>query len=163
MRGLLHEGLIEQHDVSRWTYYTLKIGNEQQTEQQRAEPTDEERILAHVREHGSISNAECRDLLGVKLQRASYLLNHRLLGFLCSRRCPGDLILRTYDLIRALRDAGVPVVGGFQSPMEKECLELLLRGSRRYRAGALRGAGKRDRTACAGVAGCGQAAVRAGA
>jgi predicted HTH transcriptional regulator len=74
LRGLLHEGLIEQHGVSRWTYYTLKIGNEQQTEQQRAEPTDEERILAHVREHGSISNAECRDLLGVKLQRASYLL-----------------------------------------------------------------------------------------
>lgn len=42
--------------------------------------------------------------------------------------CPGDLIIRTYDLIRALRDAGVPVIGGFHSPMEKECLELLLRG-----------------------------------
>jgi predicted Rossmann fold nucleotide-binding protein DprA/Smf involved in DNA uptake len=56
------------------------------------------------------------------------LLDHRLLGFLCSRRCPGDLIIRTYDLIRALRDAGVPVIGGFHSPMEKECLDLLLRG-----------------------------------
>lgn len=56
------------------------------------------------------------------------LLSHRLLGFLCSRRCPGDLIIRTYDLIRALRDAGVPVIGGFHSPMEKECLDLLLRG-----------------------------------
>ena len=28
-----------------------------------------------------------------------------------------------------MRDAGVPVVGGFQTPMEKECLRLLLRGS----------------------------------
>ena len=27
-------------------------------------------------------------------------------------------------------DAGVPVIGGFHSPMEKECLELLLRGTR---------------------------------
>jgi len=41
---------------------------------------------------------------------------------------PGDVILRTYDLVRALRDAGVATVGGFHTPMEKECLTLLLRG-----------------------------------
>jgi len=29
---------------------------------------------------------------------------------------------------RALRDAGVAVVGGFHSPMERECLDILLRG-----------------------------------
>lgn len=34
----------------------------------------EERILTHVRQHGSISNTECRNLLSVDLQRASYLL-----------------------------------------------------------------------------------------
>ena len=34
----------------------------------------EERILAHVREHDSISNTECRSLLSIDLQRASYLL-----------------------------------------------------------------------------------------
>jgi len=28
-----------------------------------------------------------------------------------------------------MRDVGIPVVGGFQTPMEKECLRLLLRGS----------------------------------
>jgi predicted Rossmann fold nucleotide-binding protein DprA/Smf involved in DNA uptake len=33
-----------------------------------------------------------------------------------------------YDLARALRDAGVPIIGGFHSPMEQECLALLLRG-----------------------------------
>ena len=27
-----------------------------------------------------------------------------------------------------MRDAGIPVIGGFQTPMEKECLRLLLRG-----------------------------------
>ena len=57
------------------------------------------------------------------------LLEEPLTALLCSQRCPGDLILKTYDLARAMRDAGVPVIGGFQTPMEKECLRLLLRGS----------------------------------
>lgn len=56
------------------------------------------------------------------------ILNRSLLGFFCSAKCPGDVILRTYDVARALRDGGVPVIGGFHSPMEKECLDLLLRG-----------------------------------
>jgi hypothetical protein len=34
--------------------------------------------------------------------------------------------LKTYDLARDLRDADVPVIGGFHTPMEKECLRLLL-------------------------------------
>ena len=57
------------------------------------------------------------------------LLEKLLTALFCSNRCPGDLILKTYDLARAMRDAGVPVVGGFQTPMERECLRLLLRGS----------------------------------
>ena len=28
-----------------------------------------------------------------------------------------------------MREAGIPVVGGFQTPMERECLRLLLRGN----------------------------------
>ena len=51
-----------------------------------------------------------------------------LTALLVSVRCPGDLILKTYDLARALRDGGIPVIGGFHSHMEKECLRLLLRG-----------------------------------
>lgn len=56
-------------------------------------------------------------------------LESRLLGFFCSAQCPGNLIIDTYDLARELRDASVTVVGGFHSPMEKECLDLLLRGT----------------------------------
>ena len=56
------------------------------------------------------------------------ILKRPLVGLFCSIRCPGNVILRTYDLARALREAGVPVIGGFHSPMEKECLDLLLRG-----------------------------------
>ena len=57
------------------------------------------------------------------------LLEEPLTALFCSQRCPGDLILKTYDIVRAMRDAGIPVIGGFQTPMEKECLRLLLRGS----------------------------------
>ncbi len=56
------------------------------------------------------------------------LLDEPLTALFCSNRCPGDLILKTYDLARAMRDAGVPVIGGFQTPMERECLRWLLRG-----------------------------------
>lgn len=58
----------------------------------------------------------------------SELLQKDLLGLFCSIKCPGSVILKTYDLAKALRDAGVPVIGGFHTPMEKECLALLLRG-----------------------------------
>ena len=51
-----------------------------------------------------------------------------LLGLFCSVKCPGDLILRTYDLARVLREKGVPVISGFHTPIEKDCLDLLLRG-----------------------------------
>ena len=57
------------------------------------------------------------------------VLAHPAVGFFCSVRTPGDALLKTYDLARALRDTCVTVVGGFQSPMEKEFLHLLLRGS----------------------------------
>ena len=58
----------------------------------------------------------------------SDLVADPLAALFCSNRCPGDLILKTYDLARALRDASAPIIGGFQTPMEKECLRLLLRG-----------------------------------
>ena len=68
-------------------------------------------------------------LPGVKSKGNLNLLDEPLTALFCSNRCPGDLILKTYDLARVVRSAGVPVVGGFQTSMEKECLRLLLRGS----------------------------------
>lgn len=59
----------------------------------------------------------------------SDLLKTQPVGLFCSARCPGTLIVQAYDLARALRDSGIPVIGGFHSPIEKECLDLLLRGS----------------------------------
>ena len=40
------------------------------------------------------------------------LLRSQPLAFFCSIKCPGDVILRTYDLIRA-GDAGVAMIGAF--------------------------------------------------
>ncbi len=45
----------------------------------------------------------------------------------CSSKCPGDAILKAYDLAQRLRAEGKTVISGFHSPMEKECLAILLR------------------------------------
>ena len=57
------------------------------------------------------------------------ILSHPLLALFCSSKCPGTVILQTYDAVCALREAGTTVISGFHSPIEKECLRLLLRGS----------------------------------
>jgi predicted Rossmann fold nucleotide-binding protein DprA/Smf involved in DNA uptake len=56
------------------------------------------------------------------------ILNHKKLAFFCSVKCPGSLILKVYDLSQSLKQAGVTVIGGFHSPIERECLRILLRG-----------------------------------
>ncbi|MBI3913132.1 MAG: DNA-processing protein DprA [Chloroflexi bacterium] len=55
-------------------------------------------------------------------------LKNKTLALFCSQKCPGTLILQTYDLAQNLRQAGSAVIGGFHSPMEREALNILLRG-----------------------------------
>ena len=57
------------------------------------------------------------------------LLDRTLLGFFCSLRCPGDIIIKTYDLACSLRSTDIMLIGGFQSAMEKDFFDLVLRGS----------------------------------
>ena len=49
-------------------------------------------------------------------------------AFLCSKETPGATILKAFDQAAAWRDAGVCVISGFHSPLEQQCLEILLRG-----------------------------------
>jgi hypothetical protein len=56
------------------------------------------------------------------------ILKTRLVGFFCSSKCTGNVIVQIYDLARALRDSDISVISGFHAPMERECLDLLLRG-----------------------------------
>ena len=59
----------------------------------------------------------------------SGILRNQLLGLICSIQCPGSIIIKTFDVIRGLRDEKVIMIGGFHSPMEREawiyCCEAL--------------------------------------
>jgi predicted Rossmann fold nucleotide-binding protein DprA/Smf involved in DNA uptake len=56
------------------------------------------------------------------------LLGLPLLAVFSSVELPGEATLAPYDLARAVREAGTPVISGFQSPPERDCLDYLLRG-----------------------------------
>jgi predicted HTH transcriptional regulator len=72
LSALSQIGLIIQHKTKRWAFYTLtapvKIEIIQPPQPEIA------KILAYIREFGSINNSECRKLLGIDLQKASHLL-----------------------------------------------------------------------------------------
>jgi predicted Rossmann fold nucleotide-binding protein DprA/Smf involved in DNA uptake len=57
------------------------------------------------------------------------LLTERKVGLFCSVQCPEDIAFRAYDACRKLRDEGLMLISGFHSPLEKECLKILLQGS----------------------------------
>ncbi len=52
-----------------------------------------------------------------------------LWAIFCSSKCPGEIILKAHDLAQKFKNKGIPTIGGFHSPIEKECLRVLLRGS----------------------------------
>jgi predicted Rossmann fold nucleotide-binding protein DprA/Smf involved in DNA uptake len=56
------------------------------------------------------------------------ILSQPKTALFCSTRCPGDAILRAYDQAVHWRNMGRCIVSGFHSPVEKECLQILLRG-----------------------------------
>jgi predicted Rossmann fold nucleotide-binding protein DprA/Smf involved in DNA uptake len=49
-------------------------------------------------------------------------------ALLCSREAPGGTILKAFDQAAAWRDACRCVISGFHSPLERQCLDILLRG-----------------------------------
>lgn len=77
LRELAQTGLVDQHSSGRWIRYTLEytLKVPEETLVPAVPETDEGKVIAFVRGHGSINNAECRALLGAGIRRASYLLN----------------------------------------------------------------------------------------
>ncbi len=55
------------------------------------------------------------------------LQNHKV-GFLCSRRCPAEVVLKSYDWAKEQRANGVTVMCGNHSQIEKDVFEILLKG-----------------------------------
>jgi len=56
------------------------------------------------------------------------ILKEHKVGFLCSRKVPAKIILKTYDWAIEQREKGVCVVSGFHSKIEKDVFHYLLKG-----------------------------------
>jgi predicted Rossmann fold nucleotide-binding protein DprA/Smf involved in DNA uptake len=54
------------------------------------------------------------------------LLLREKIGLVCSVRIPGRVILQTYEFAKHAPQEGPVMVGGFHSPMERQCLEIFL-------------------------------------
>lgn len=57
------------------------------------------------------------------------LLSQSAIALCCSGECPSDLILKTYALVQSLCDRGILTISGFHSPIEQDCLKILLQGT----------------------------------
>ena len=57
------------------------------------------------------------------------ILNGNRTAFLCSRRIPADIVLKSYDWAKVQREQGNCVVCGNQSRIEKDVFDILLRGN----------------------------------
>lgn len=74
LHGLAQTRLVDQHGVGRGTFYRLSQNLRSAVDSALATGSHEEKILAFLEENGSIDNSQCRSLLSVDLQKASYLL-----------------------------------------------------------------------------------------
>ena len=71
------------------------------------------------------------------------ILDHYKIAFLCSRKCPADIILKSYDWAIEQREKGVCVISGFHSKIEKDVLHYLLKGTQPIILALIRGLKKR--------------------
>jgi predicted Rossmann fold nucleotide-binding protein DprA/Smf involved in DNA uptake len=88
------------------------------------------------RQDALLTPLDCTETLAPLARRASVsrlmamgnldLLRNETLALFCSARCPGSLILKFYDALRALRDEGQTIISGFHSPLEQEGLLTLM-------------------------------------
>jgi predicted Rossmann fold nucleotide-binding protein DprA/Smf involved in DNA uptake len=62
----------------------------------------------------------CKGELGIlKLQKTA---------FLCSQKCPAEIVLKSYDWAKEQREKGNCIVCGNHSQIEKDVFEILLKG-----------------------------------
>jgi predicted Rossmann fold nucleotide-binding protein DprA/Smf involved in DNA uptake len=83
-------------------------------------PLDCTEMLAPLARHVSVSRLTALGNLNI--------LQNDTLALFCSARCPGSLILKFYDALRALRDERQTIISGFHSPLEREGLLTLMQG-----------------------------------
>lgn len=57
------------------------------------------------------------------------ILENYKIGFLCSRKIPAGIILKTYDWAIKQREGGKCIISGFHSKIEQDVFEILLKGT----------------------------------
>ncbi|MCR4342766.1 MAG: hypothetical protein NUV40_02560 [Patescibacteria group bacterium] len=67
--------------------------------------------------------------MNLKLFGNQKLLNTHKTAFLCSRKCPSDIILKSLDWAKKKKDKGECVISGFHSRIEKDVFNILLKGN----------------------------------
>lgn len=77
----------------------------------------------------------------ISIVGSSAPLSSPLTAFLCSKETPGATILKAFDQAAAWREAGRCVISGFHSPLERQCLDVLLRGKQPVVMALARGLG----------------------
>lgn len=71
------------------------------------------------------------------------ILNHYKTAFLCSKKCPAEVILKAYDWAVEQREKGNCVITGAHSKIEKDVFNLLLKGKQPLILALARGLKKR--------------------
>ncbi len=56
------------------------------------------------------------------------ILDLQKTGFLCSQKCPAEVVLKSYDWAKEQREQGNCLVCGNHSQIEKDVFEILLKG-----------------------------------
>jgi len=94
-------------------------------------------LVAYLHQGGAEYPAELTDHLGEQAPPVVALWGERdiwfkrngpLLALFCSTKAPASIILQVHDLAQQWRTGTVTVISGFHSPVEQECLAVLLRG-----------------------------------
>ena len=82
--------------------------------------------VKHYHDH-NIAEKILANVLGeISCHGNTELMEREKLAFFCSSRCPGSVILKTYDFANDVSRSDTVVMSGFHSPVEQELLKLLL-------------------------------------
>lgn len=79
-----------------------------------------------------LKNERAEDLPKLAAIGESSLLENKTLGILASRKCPGGVILRLFDLINKWRESDLTFVSGFHSPLEQEVFKSLVKSRAKF-------------------------------
>jgi len=79
-----------------------------------------------LRDALSRDEAQLIAVYGIRRVGKTYLVREKV-AFLSSRKVPTAAVMLSLDWAAKVRDAGICVIGGFQSALEKDVLRVLLK------------------------------------